>query len=69
MAKMAQPKDFTWQWPGSFYKVYFPKLVEDGFLGHDLAQKALAEFEVLSNNPNSMLHCPLVAEIIMAKPN
>jgi len=69
MAKMTQPKDFTWQWPGSFYKVYFPKLVEDGFLDHDVAQKALAEFEALSSNPNSMLHCPLVAEIIVTKPN
>ncbi len=69
MAKMAQPKDFTWQWPGSFYKVYFPKLVEDGFLDPDFAQKALAEFEALSSNPNSMLHCPLVAEIIVTKPN
>lgn len=67
MAKIARPQEATWQWPKGFYEVYFPKLVALGFLTDDEVIRALSELEQLEENPNAMICCPLMVEVIATK--
>ena len=67
MAKMAKPNDITWQWPRSFYEIYFPKLVEMGFLTTDVVEKAMQDLVKLEQTPGASLCCPLLIEVIAEK--
>lgn len=67
MAKLARPNELTWNWPKSFYHIYFPKLVEMGYLSEQECQLALADHRELERNPNSTLFCPLLIEVIAEK--
>lgn len=67
MAKMARPADALWQWPKSFYQVYFPKLVDLGYLTSEEVIAALNDHHELESNPNSTLNCPLLIEVIAQK--
>jgi ubiquinone/menaquinone biosynthesis C-methylase UbiE len=48
MSKISTPSELTWQWPKSFFKIYFPKLIEAGFLDKEVCQLGLEELEALS---------------------
>ncbi|MBT8327319.1 MAG: methyltransferase domain-containing protein [Bacteroidia bacterium] len=67
MAKLANPKELTWQWPKSFYHVYFPRLVEMNYLTQQESEQALKDMEQLGNQPSSQLYCPSLIEIIAEK--
>ncbi len=67
MPKIARPKDFAWNWPKSFYEVYFPKLVEMQYLSETDMTKGLKELNALEQNPNALLFCPLMVEVIAQK--
>jgi ubiquinone/menaquinone biosynthesis C-methylase UbiE len=67
MSKLARPDELTWQWPKSFYKVYFPKLVEYGFITEEIANNALADLAELEQQEGSSLCCPLLIEVIAEK--
>ena len=67
MIKMARPHEFTWQWPVSFYRVYFSRLVEMGLLSNSEMKLALEDIQTLSSNPNAQLFCPSLIEIIAEK--
>ena len=68
IAKIARPKDLTWQWPKSFYHIYFPKLVEYGYLTQEQCDLALRDHQKLEAINSSTLCCPMVIEIIAEKP-
>lgn len=67
MAKLATPKDATWQWPRSFFYSYFPRLIEAGYLSQDEASAALAAFDELENQNGATIFCPMMIEVIMDK--
>ena len=67
MAKMARPSDLAWNWPKSFYYIYFPKLVEMGYLTQEECDQALADHQSLEQNPNATLFCPMMIEVIAEK--
>jgi ubiquinone/menaquinone biosynthesis C-methylase UbiE len=67
MSKMARPKDLAWNWPKSFYHIYFPKLVESGYLTAEECELALRDHEALEQDLNSSLCCPLLVEVIAEK--
>jgi hypothetical protein len=67
MLKMARPHEFTWQWPLSFYNVYFPRLTEMGFLSKKDVDLAFEDIKTLSDMPNAQLCCPSLIEIIAEK--
>ena len=67
LAKMAQAKNVTWQWPKSFYHIYFPKLVDLGYLSPSECEQALDDMQALEQIPGSTLCCPLVIEVIAEK--
>ncbi len=67
MLKMATPQDFDWHWPKSFYDVYFPKLVEMGYINNAELQECFKQLTVLEQNPNTTLCCPLMVEVVAEK--
>ena len=67
MNKLAIPSDFNWQWPRSFYKSYFPRLVETGYLNADEVEEALKEMDMLTSLPEATLFGPAMIEIVAEK--
>lgn len=67
MTKLANPNELTWQWPKSFYTVYFPRLVEMHYLTHQEAKQALEDLYALEQLSSSQLFCPSLIEIVAEK--
>ena len=67
MTKMATPKQFTWQWPKSFFNIYLPKLVEAGYLSSQEVAAALREFNELDDKPGATIFTPTMREVIARK--
>lgn len=67
MVKMVRPTDFTWQWPKSFYEIYFPKLAEMNYLTEDEVQDALSDLAQLEKDKTAHIFCPTLIEIIAEK--
>ena len=67
MAKLAQPHTAAWNWPKSFYYIYFDKLIEYGYLSQEERDLALADHKKLEAMPNATLLCPLLIEVIAEK--
>ncbi|NND24758.1 MAG: methyltransferase domain-containing protein [Flavobacteriaceae bacterium] len=67
MSKLGIPGNLEWQWPKSFYKSYFPRLKELGYLTEVEVEKALLDFSELEKNPNTTLFCPILVEVVAEK--
>lgn len=67
MQKLTTPKELTWQWPVSFYEVYFPKLVEMGFLSQAEVDLAFEDLKILENTKGATLCCPMMIEVVAQK--
>ena len=67
LTKMATPKEFTWNWPKSFFNIYLPKLVDVGYLTSQEVKDALQEFDDLDNEPGATIFCPTMLEVIARK--
>lgn len=67
LTKMATPESMTWQWPRSFFNIYFPSLVEMGLLDKTVCEEGLAEMEELANLPEATIFCPAMIEVIGVK--
>lgn len=67
MTKMATPIDLTWHWPKSFFTIYFPKLIDTGYLNSHEVKKALDELYALENEPGATIFCPTMREVIARK--
>ena len=67
LAKFARPDDQIWQWPKSFYEIYFPKLAEMNYLSAKEVNLALEEFRELEKNKVAHLFCPTLIEVVATK--
>ncbi len=67
MCKLARPTDFSWQWPASFYRIYFPKLVGMGFLSKQTCHAALLDLERLEQIEQATIFAPSMVEVIGVK--
>lgn len=67
MNKLALPEESTWDWPKSFFEIYFPKLVPE-FLSEEELDEALGDFYDLENTPGASILCPSMVEVVAAKP-
>jgi hypothetical protein len=67
MAKLATPKDLTWQWPKSFYQSFFPRLADTGYLNEEEVNTALRSLAILEQTPGSTICCPLMIEVVGVK--
>jgi len=67
LAKMATPEQFTWQWPRSFFNIYFPKLVGPGYLTNQEVEEALQAFDELESMSGATIFTPTMREVIARK--
>lgn len=67
MTKLAIPGELDWYWPETFFNIYFPKLVEAGFLTQDQCDLALKEMAELEDISGSSILCPQMVEVIAIK--
>ena len=67
LTKMATPKQFTWQWPRSFFNIYFPKLIAAGYLSAAEVEEALQAFDELEKKPGATIFTPAMREVIARK--
>jgi ubiquinone/menaquinone biosynthesis C-methylase UbiE len=68
LSKMARPHEFTWNWPSSFFRIYFPSLIHSGYLSASDVESAIHELEQLEQDPLSTILCPQMIEVIAKKP-
>ncbi len=67
MTKLATPESLTWQWPKSFFEIYFPRVVEMGLLDKQVCKEGLEEMYELEDLPEATILCPHMVEIIGVK--
>ena len=67
MCKMARPGELTWQWPRSFYEIYWPKIQEMGYISEEELKLAFENLKEIEKNNDSTLFCPSLVEIIAEK--
>ncbi len=68
MLKIATPKNGIWQWPSTFFKSYFPRLVPQNYLTDTDVENALSELSILEKIEGSSICTCLMVEIIAEKP-
>lgn len=67
MPKIGRPGTAAWNWPKSFYKTYFPKLVELGYLTNEIVEQAFEDLAEIEKLPGSTLSCPMMVEVVATK--
>jgi len=67
MPKLAVPKSDNWEWLKTFYKSYFPRLVEMNYLTNEEMEKAFYDFYELEQLKYTTLWCPLMIKTIAVK--
>ncbi len=67
MTKLATPESLTWQWPKTFFHIFFPKLVDMGGLDTDTVKRGLEEMLELEDLPEASILCPHMVEVIGVK--
>ena len=67
MPKLASPDTDEWKWPTTFYKSYFPRLIEMSYLTRPEVENAFSELEEIEKLHFARLACPLMIEIIAEK--
>lgn len=67
MNKLATPKSIDWQWPRTFFQIYFPKVAQAGYLTQSELNSALDELEKLAEIPNATILTPQMVEVIARK--
>ncbi|MBT8254961.1 MAG: methyltransferase domain-containing protein [Bacteroidia bacterium] len=67
MSKLALPGNLTWQWPRTFYRSYYPRLAEMGYLSEKEVSDALVAMDRLEQTPGASLFCPMMIEVIAQK--
>ena len=67
MPKLATPHTEVWEWPKTFYKSYFPRLVEMGLLTNEDVKLAFEDLKNLETLEYATLWCPLMVEVIATK--
>jgi SAM-dependent methyltransferase len=66
-ARIARPGTLLWDWPGSFFPLYAPTLVERGLLSEAERRAFEDEWRDASLDPSSFFYCPVVLEIVARK--
>jgi len=67
MSKIGTPDNGVWQWPKTFFKSYFPRLVAQNYLTQQEVNKALQEMDELEKIPGASICTCLMVEVIAEK--
>lgn len=65
--RVARPGDLLWQWPGTFFGIFVPKLVEQGLLSKREREAFDQEWAERSADPDSFFCTPPVFDIVGVK--
>jgi len=67
MPKLATPDNLIWQWPKTFYKSYFPRLADAGFLSNEDVTQAWKDLQALEQTAGATICCPIMVEVVAEK--
>jgi len=67
LIRYSNPREMTWQWPGTFLKIYSYKLIELGLLTNEDRERFLPVWEELEKDPQTTFVTPMMMEIIGRK--
>lgn len=67
LTKIMNPGELDWQWPKTFFNIYFPKVKEYGFLSQQELDDALREMDELELIPEASILGPHMIEVIAVK--
>ncbi|RLD28835.1 MAG: hypothetical protein DRI70_03010 [Bacteroidetes bacterium] len=67
MPKLATVNSLIWQWPKTFYKSYFPRLEQLGYLSNEEVSEALNDLITLENTIGATFFGPMMIEVIAEK--
>jgi len=67
MPKLATVNSLIWQWPKTFYKSYFPRLEQMGYLSNEEVSEALNDLITLENTKGATFFGPMMIEVIAEK--
>ncbi len=67
MNKTFRPDELGWHWPKSFFKIYFPKLVNMDLISEETCRLGLEEFQVLEESVGAAIQCPAMVEVVGRK--
>lgn len=67
IVKLVSPSNYGWDWPKTFFKSYFPRLVDKGYLEEDISLAAINEMQELSEMDSATFLCPTVVEVVGVK--
>lgn len=63
IAKLSRPGQMTWQWPGTFLRIYSLKLIKMGLLSHGERDAFLQVWPEIEQDPDAMLIAPLMMAV------
>lgn len=67
MLKIATMDNGVWQWPKTFFKSYFPRLVSQNYLTQDEVHQALTELKALEKIKGASICTCMMFEVIAEK--
>ncbi|MCA9300130.1 MAG: methyltransferase domain-containing protein [Phycisphaerales bacterium] len=62
--RIARPTDTLWAWPDSFWRIFAPKLRDDGYLTDTQLHDFFAMWEEVSASPDTFMVMPTVFDFI-----
>lgn len=67
MTKMSRSDSLAFNWPATFFEIYFPKVAEMGFMPKDLCERVLQRIKVRKKEEKTILYTPTMIEVIARK--
>lgn len=68
LIRYSNPREMTWQWPGTFLKIYSYKLIEMGLMTNEERERFLPVWDELERSPDTTFVTPMMMEVIARKP-
>lgn len=67
IVRLCRPATSVWEWPGSFFENFVPRLAATGYLSAEDARAFLEEWRVHSEDPDAIFLAPTVVAITAVK--
>jgi hypothetical protein len=67
LVRIGRPDGSLWQWPATFFAIFVPTLVNDGFLTHDDQRAFDREWAARSTDPNAFFSSPPMVDVIAVR--
>lgn len=68
ITRIARPGEAMWRWPSSYFEIFLPKIVAEGYLKESDRAAFMDEWARRSSDPDSYFFTPPMVAIIARKP-